>query len=103
MDTRGVRLRGDVLKPTGEANSVRVRDGEVLISDEPLAETEAPITGYKILDCADMGEALEVASKHPVAPTRRFIRLFSDLPDMAGRVAEAGGADSPRSVHRTVQ
>jgi hypothetical protein len=67
MDARGVRLQGDVLAPISDATTVRVREGEVLIADGPAAETDMPITGYNILDCSDLDEALEVASKHPVA------------------------------------
>jgi hypothetical protein len=67
MDERGVRLQGDVLAPAGESKNVRVRDGGVLVDDGPLSESSVPITGYNILECADMDEALEVASKHPVA------------------------------------
>jgi hypothetical protein len=67
MDARGVRLQGDVLAPADDARSVRVRNGEVQVGDGPLADSTAPITGYNILDCADIDEALGVAAKHPVA------------------------------------
>ena len=64
MDARGVRLQGDVLASAGEAKTVRVRDGKAQIDDDAVA---GEITGYNILDCSDMEEALEVASMHPVA------------------------------------
>jgi hypothetical protein len=67
MDGRGVRLLGDRLAAISEATTVRVRDGEVLIADGPFAETKEQIAGFDILDCRDLDEALEVASKHPVA------------------------------------
>ena len=67
MDGRGVRLQGDRLRPTSDATTVRVRDGEVLIADGPFAETKEQIVGFDILDCADLDEAMEVAGKHPVA------------------------------------
>jgi hypothetical protein len=63
----GARLDGDRLRPPREASTVRVRDGEVLITDGPFAETNEAIAGFDILECADMKEALEIASKHPVA------------------------------------
>jgi hypothetical protein len=44
-----------------------VREGEVLVSDGPFAETKEQIGGFDILDCADLDEAIEVASKHPAA------------------------------------
>lgn len=66
MDGRGVRLEGRPLSPE-EATTVRVRDGEVLVSDGPFAETKEVMVGYDMLDCADLDEAIEVASKHPLA------------------------------------
>jgi hypothetical protein len=66
MDGRGVRLEGRALDP-GDATTVRVRSGEVLVSDGPFAETKEIMVGYDMLDCKDLDEAIEVASKHPLA------------------------------------
>ena len=44
----------------------------MLIADGPFAETKEQIAGFDIIDCADLDEAIEVASKHPVA---RFGKL----------------------------
>jgi hypothetical protein len=63
----GQRLDGDMLRPSREASTVRVRDGEVMVTDGPFAETKEAIVGFDILECADMKEAIEVASRHPVA------------------------------------
>ncbi len=67
MDGRGVRLQGDRLGLSTEATTVRVRNDELLIADGPFAETKEQIGGYDLLECADLDEAIEVASKHPVA------------------------------------
>lgn len=67
MDGRGVRLQGDRLRPISDATTVRLRKKEVLIADGPFAETKEQIAGYDIIECADLDEAIEVASKHPVA------------------------------------
>ena len=67
MDGRGVRVEGHELRPVSDATTVRVRDGELLISDGPFAETKEQIAGFDIIDCQDLDEAIEVASKHPVA------------------------------------
>src|SRR5271165_3446211 len=66
MDGRGVRLEGRPLEP-GDATTVRVRGGELLISDGPFAETKELMVGYDMLDCKDLDEAIEVASRHPLA------------------------------------
>jgi hypothetical protein len=67
MDGRGVRLQGNQLAPVTDATTVRVRGGEVVIADGPFTEAKEQIGGYDILECADLDEAIEVASKHPVA------------------------------------
>ena len=64
---RGIRLHGDRLRPAEEARTVLVRDGEVLVSDGPFAETKEVICGYDILECDSLEEAVQVASAHPVA------------------------------------
>jgi hypothetical protein len=67
MDGRGVRVMGQALAPIEDATTVRLRRSEVVIADGPFAETKEQIGGFDILDCADLDEAIEVASKHPVA------------------------------------
>ena len=67
MDGRGVRQFGSRLRPASDATTVQVRDGEVLLSDGPFAETKEQIGGFDIIECADLDEAIEVASKHPGA------------------------------------
>jgi hypothetical protein len=66
MDGRGVRLEGNAL-PVSDATTVRVRNGEVLLTDGPFAEAKEQMAGYDILECANLDEAIEVASKHPLA------------------------------------
>ncbi len=72
MLDRGVLVGGSRLRPVSEATTLRVRDGEVLVSDGPFAETKEQIAGYSVLECADMAEAIEVASAHPTAKIGTF-------------------------------
>jgi hypothetical protein len=44
-----------------------VTNGEIVTSDGPFAETKEQIGGYYIVDCKDLDEAIEVASKIPAA------------------------------------
>lgn len=67
MEVRGVARHGDRLRPVEDATTVRVRGGEVVVSDGPFAETKERIAGYDVIACADLDEAIEVASKHPMA------------------------------------
>ena len=67
MDHRGVLRGGNRLRPPGDATTVRVRDEEVLLSDGPFAEAREQMGGYDLIECENLDEAIEVASKHPVA------------------------------------
>ena len=66
---RGVLLGGERLRLTSDATTVRVRNGEVLATDGPFAETKEQLAGYFLVDCKDLDEAIEVASKIPGART----------------------------------
>lgn len=74
MDGRGLRVTGDMLAPEGESSVVRVRDGEVLVTDGPFVETKELIGGFDLLECRDMAEAIEVAAAHPFA-TRGVLEI----------------------------
>jgi len=68
MEGRGIlQPGGHELRPASYGRTVRVRDGEALISDGPFAETKEQIGGFDVLECATLDEATEVAGKHPVA------------------------------------
>lgn len=67
MGRRGVLGGGDRLRPSTDATTVRVRDGEVLTSDGPFAETKEQVGGYYSVDCKDLDEAIEIAAKIPGA------------------------------------
>jgi hypothetical protein len=81
-DQHGRRLHGDALAPTSVATTVRVRNGELLVSDGPFTETKEVIVGFDILECADLDEAIEVARAHPMARRGKLeLRPFADLDD----------------------
>src|SRR5215469_7816855 len=67
MERRAIRREGTALRSVREAVTVRVRGGEVLVSDGPFAETKEQIAGYDVVECSGLDEAIEVAAKHPVA------------------------------------
>jgi hypothetical protein len=67
VEARGGRRVGTLLRPPDEAVTVRVRDGRVLRSDGPFAETKEWIAGVEVLDCADLDDAIAIAATHPAA------------------------------------
>ena len=71
-DAAGRRVEGSQLGSATAATTVRVRGGDLLVSDGPFAETKEVIVGFDILECADLDEAIEVARNHPMAWTGRL-------------------------------
>jgi len=73
----GARISGQRLREPQDARTVRRRDGQLLVSEGPFAETAAHIAGFDIISCADIDEAIQIASKHPMAKFGRIeIRPF---------------------------
>lgn len=64
---RGVLRSGEQLQPANLATTVRLRDGKMLLTDGPFAETKEVLGGYYIIECASLDEAVEWAGKLPVA------------------------------------
>jgi len=60
-------LDGKELDEPAAARTVRVRDGEVLVTDGPYAETKEQLGGIFLLDCEDLDQAIALAAKIPVA------------------------------------
>lgn len=66
-DADGVRLMGSQVRMAADATSVTRRKGELLVTDGPYAESREWIVGFDVLECADLDEAIKVASEHPMA------------------------------------
>jgi hypothetical protein len=58
---------GDALQPTTTATTVRVREGKVLKTDGPYAETKEQLGGYYLVEARDLDEALKLAARVPGA------------------------------------
>jgi hypothetical protein len=56
---------GDGLQPTATATTVRVRDGERLLTDGPFAETKEQLGGFYLVEAGSIDEAIEWAAKIP--------------------------------------
>lgn len=67
VDGRGQRLIGDRVRPVEDATTVRVRKGELLVTDGPFTEAKDWIAGFDVIECDDLDEAIEIASRHPMA------------------------------------
>ncbi|QYN23972.1 YciI family protein [Amycolatopsis sp. DSM 110486] len=61
---------GNALYPTATATTVRVnggKGGDIVTSDGPYAETKEALTGFYLIECADLDEAVKVAAQIPAA------------------------------------
>lgn len=67
VQDRGQFVAGEPLMPTDTATTVRIRDGEMMVSDGPFAETKEQLGGYYLLECENLDEAIEAAAKIPSA------------------------------------
>src|ERR1700754_3773844 len=58
---------GDGLQPSTTATTVRVRDGKVLTTDGPFAETREQLGGYYLVEAKDLDTAIGLAARIPGA------------------------------------
>jgi len=63
----GLLLAAEALQPVETAATVRVRNGKVLITDGPFAETKEHLAGFYLIEARDLDDAIRVASKIPPA------------------------------------
>ena len=91
----GAMLGGEGLDPTPTATTVRVRNGERLLTDGPFAETREALGGYYLLECRDLDEAIGWAAKIPGAASGSIeIRpvMNYDAPGPQGSAGDAAAS-----------
>jgi hypothetical protein len=80
VQAAGKHVIGERLRPVDAATTVRVRKGELLVTDGAFAETKEWIAGFDVLECDNLDEAIEIASRHPMAYQGRIeLRPFWPL------------------------
>lgn len=67
LQERGVYLGGQPLMSVETATTVRVRRGEVTVTDGPFAETKEQLAGFYLIEARDLNEAIRIASGIPPA------------------------------------
>jgi hypothetical protein len=68
LGTRGVLVYGGRLHGAETATTVRCwGGGDLNITDGPLAGSSEQLTGFLVVDCADLDEAIKVATTVPAA------------------------------------
>ena len=67
LEASGKLVSSAPLKPSATAQSVRVREGEIELTDGPYAETKEQLGGYYVVDVDTPEEAAQWAAKIPSA------------------------------------
>ena len=67
MASAGVLIDCAPLESVSAATTVRVRNGETLLTDGPAAELKEQVGGYTLIECADLDEAIMWAASLPAA------------------------------------
>jgi hypothetical protein len=66
-DTPGFTPGDAQMQPPETATTVRVQDGQTLITDGPFVEVKEAIGGYGFFEADDLDAAIELAAKFPPA------------------------------------
>jgi hypothetical protein len=93
LTNNGKLISGQPLHRTDTATTVRVRNGQVSVTDGPFAETKEALAGFYMIEARDLNEAIQIASKIPpakfgsieVRPTREL--TVDDVPLRAAAAA----------------
>lgn len=64
LDTRGQFISAAPLHPVSTATSVRIRNGQRIVSDGPFAETREVLGGYYLVLAPNLREAEAIAARH---------------------------------------
>ncbi len=67
MKTMGIWKYGSPLQPPSDAKTVRVRNGKTTVTNGPFANSREKMCAYELLDCASLDDAIDAASRHPMA------------------------------------
>jgi hypothetical protein len=65
LQKAGALRAGDALQDVSTATTVRLQDGERMLTDGPFAETKEVLGGYYLVDVPDLDSAIEWAAKMP--------------------------------------
>lgn len=64
---RGHYVAAEALQPVRTARTVRIRGGQMTVTDGPFTETKEQLAGFYLIEASDWDEAIALASKIPPA------------------------------------
>lgn len=91
----GLRAAGhcvasEALQPVATAATLRLRNGDLSVTDGPFAETKEQLAGFYLIDARDLNEAIRIASRIP--PIRVGSIEVRPIRDLPGRHRPDGAA-----------
>jgi len=73
-------IAGQALQPVSTATTVRVRNGQMSVTDGPFAETREQLAGFYLVEARDLNEAIRIAAGIPPARVGSIeVRPIRDL------------------------
>lgn len=83
LHAKGQYVGANPLHMVATASSVKVRDGDPVVTDGPFAETREQLGGYFLVDVEDREEALAIAARIPAARKGTVeVRPVMDVPGL---------------------
>jgi len=80
---------GEALQSARNAATLRWKNGQVLITDGPYAETKEQLGGILVLEARDLNHAIQLMSKHPGVKAGPFeIRAVEDMSAVVAESAQ---------------
>lgn len=86
----GQCLASEALQSVHTATTVRMRDGQLSITDGPFAETKEQLTGFYMIEAQDLDEAIRIAGNIPPARVGSIeLRPIRPIRETVARAAAA--------------
>jgi hypothetical protein len=94
MKADGNLIESQMLEDVSTAKSIRVRNGRMVTTDGPFAETKEVLGGFNLIEAHDMDEALEIAKQFPWSASGCIeVRPVRDIAGVRQRVGADVAAD----------
>ena len=97
LQKRGHFAAGEALQPPNTARTMYWKDGKVVVTDGPYAETKEQLGGILVLEARDLNHAIQLISQHPGVKYGPFeIRPAADLSEMVKESEQRRRKETPR-------
>src|SRR5271156_803103 len=85
-------LGGEALDSARNAVTLRMKDGEVQVTDGPYVETKETLGGLLLLEARDLNHAIALMSKHPALKMGNMFEIRPANEEMNRLVSERSAA-----------